>query len=74
MALRYGCNIINFFTYAFVIDYRVPIIGGKDLDLHKLFIEVTSRGGIIKVCISNCSIVFTCYNLSLIYFALCYLH
>ena len=29
---------------------RVPIIGGKDLDLHKLFKEVTSRGGISKVC------------------------
>ncbi|CAN7055625.1 unnamed protein product [Brassica oleracea var. botrytis] len=29
--------------------FMVPIIGGKDLDLHKLFIEVTSRGGIIKI-------------------------
>jgi len=30
-------------------DYRIPIIGGRDLDLHKLFLEVTSRGGIEKV-------------------------
>ncbi|CAF2261819.1 BnaA08g28100D [Brassica napus] len=29
--------------------FMVPIIGGKDLELHKLFIEVTSRGGIIKI-------------------------
>ncbi|KAM0897872.1 hypothetical protein ACQ4PT_022277 [Festuca glaucescens] len=27
---------------------KVPIIGGKDLDLHQLFKEVTSRGGIDK--------------------------
>lgn len=24
-------------------------MGGKDLDLHRLFVEVTSRGGITKV-------------------------
>lgn len=29
---------------------RIPTVGGKDLDLHKLFVEVTSRGGIEKVC------------------------
>ncbi|XP_056854167.1 high mobility group B protein 15-like [Raphanus sativus] len=29
--------------------FMVPIIGGKDLDLHKLFIEVTTRGGISKI-------------------------
>ncbi|KAF8081156.1 hypothetical protein N665_0902s0010 [Sinapis alba] len=29
--------------------FMVPIIGGKDLDLHKLFVEVTSRGGINKI-------------------------
>lgn len=28
---------------------RVPIIGGKELDLHHLFVEVTSRGGLEKV-------------------------
>ncbi|KAK2975178.1 hypothetical protein RJ640_022070 [Escallonia rubra] len=25
--------------------FMIPIIGGKDLDLHRLFVEVTSRGG-----------------------------
>ncbi|XP_013603298.1 PREDICTED: high mobility group B protein 15-like isoform X2 [Brassica oleracea var. oleracea] len=29
--------------------FMVPIIGGRDLDLHKLFVEVTSRGGINKI-------------------------
>jgi len=29
---------------------RVVIVGGKSLDLHRLFVEVTSRGGIEKVC------------------------
>ncbi|KAJ3675668.1 hypothetical protein LUZ60_004710 [Juncus effusus] len=29
--------------------FMVPIIGGRELDLHQLFIEVTSRGGIEKV-------------------------
>lgn len=28
---------------------RKPIVGGKDLDLHRLFVQVTSRGGIAKV-------------------------
>ncbi|KAG6508100.1 hypothetical protein ZIOFF_033459 [Zingiber officinale] len=28
---------------------RVPTVGGKELDLHRLFVEVTSRGGIEKV-------------------------
>jgi len=32
---------------------RVPIIGGKDLDLHQLYKEVTSRGGIDKVKAEN---------------------
>ncbi|MCE0482448.1 hypothetical protein HAX54_041238 [Datura stramonium] len=27
----------------------IPVIGGKVLDLHRLFVEVTSRGGIEKV-------------------------
>ncbi|KAF9666105.1 hypothetical protein SADUNF_Sadunf16G0194100 [Salix dunnii] len=27
----------------------IPIIGGKELNLHRLFVEVTSRGGIEKV-------------------------
>ncbi|WOL05984.1 high mobility group B protein 9-like [Canna indica] len=29
--------------------FMVPIIGGKGLDLHRLFVEVTSRGGLEKV-------------------------
>lgn len=37
---------------------RIPTIGGKPLDLHHLFVEVTSRGGIEKVCLvyfsTNC--------------------
>ncbi|KAJ1279065.1 hypothetical protein BS78_04G126700 [Paspalum vaginatum] len=32
---------------------KVPIIGGKDLDLHQLYKEVTSRGGIDKVKAAN---------------------
>ncbi|KAH9611887.1 hypothetical protein KSS87_003369 [Heliosperma pusillum] len=29
--------------------FMIPIIGGRDLDLHKLFVEVTSRGGIEEI-------------------------
>ncbi|KAF3796853.1 High mobility group B protein 15 [Nymphaea thermarum] len=29
--------------------FMVPIMGGKALDLHRLFVEVTSRGGLEKV-------------------------
>ncbi|PWA90970.1 ARID DNA-binding domain, High mobility group box domain protein [Artemisia annua] len=29
--------------------FMIPIVGGRDLDLHRLFMEVTSRGGIKKV-------------------------
>ncbi|KAL0906689.1 hypothetical protein M5K25_025202 [Dendrobium thyrsiflorum] len=29
--------------------FMIPTIGGKELDLHQLFLEVTSRGGIEKV-------------------------
>ncbi|PWZ26560.1 High mobility group B protein 15 [Zea mays] len=32
---------------------KVPIIGGKDLDLHQLYKEVTSRGGIDKLKAEN---------------------
>lgn len=28
---------------------RVPVIGGKELDLHLLYVEVTQRGGLAKV-------------------------
>ncbi|CAL5413792.1 unnamed protein product [Camellia sinensis] len=30
-------------------ELLIPIIGGKDLDLHRLFVEVTTRGGIEKI-------------------------
>lgn len=29
--------------------FMVPIMGGKTLDLHRLFVEVTSRGGLVQV-------------------------
>ncbi|KAK7310300.1 hypothetical protein RJT34_07727 [Clitoria ternatea] len=29
--------------------FMIPIVGGKELDLHRLFVEVTSRGGIAKI-------------------------
>nr|GLL46402.1 high mobility group B protein 15-like isoform X1 [Ipomoea trifida] len=29
--------------------FMIPVIGGKYLDLHRLFVEVTSRGGLSKV-------------------------
>ncbi|MBA0875209.1 hypothetical protein Goshw_027877 [Gossypium schwendimanii] len=29
--------------------FKVPVVGGKALDLHQLFVEVTSRGGLEKV-------------------------
>ncbi|KMT14857.1 hypothetical protein BVRB_3g065800 [Beta vulgaris subsp. vulgaris] len=34
---------------AMASKFMIPIIGGRDLDLHKLFVEVTSRGGIEKI-------------------------
>lgn len=42
-------------SYAIIINlyyfqFRVPTVGGSTLDLHRLFLEVTSRGGIEKVC------------------------
>lgn len=29
--------------------FMIPIIGGRELDLHQLFVEVTSRGGMAKI-------------------------
>lgn len=29
--------------------FMIPVIGGKALDLHRLFVEVTTRGGVSKV-------------------------
>ncbi|CAH1444249.1 unnamed protein product [Lactuca virosa] len=37
------------FHSLFGTKFKIPIIGGKSLDLHRLFIEVTSRGGIEKI-------------------------
>ncbi|CAM8898975.1 unnamed protein product [Rhodiola kirilowii] len=33
----------------FIVNLVDPLIGGKELDLHRLFVEVTSRGGIEKL-------------------------
>ncbi|KAJ7963479.1 High mobility group B protein [Quillaja saponaria] len=37
------------FHNSFGTKFNVPTVGGKDLDLHRLFVEVTSRGGLQKV-------------------------
>ncbi|KAK9269794.1 hypothetical protein L1049_001572 [Liquidambar formosana] len=37
------------FHSSFGTKFMVPTIGGKALDLHRLFVEVTSRGGLEKV-------------------------
>lgn len=42
-------------TYA---SCRIPVIGGKDLDLHHLFVEVTSRGGIGRVMLKFCPVLW----------------
>ncbi|KAH7855245.1 hypothetical protein Vadar_022855 [Vaccinium darrowii] len=51
----YSTNYLSFLLLTILIlDFanvcfcRIPIIGGKDLDLHWLFVEVASRGGIEK--------------------------
>lgn len=35
--------------FAHVIIPRIPVIGGKELDLHVLYVEVTRRSGYEKV-------------------------
>ncbi|KAL4579937.1 hypothetical protein LXL04_016108 [Taraxacum kok-saghyz] len=40
---------LQIFHSVFGTKFKIPIIGGKSLDLHRLFIEVTSRGGIEKI-------------------------
>jgi len=45
----------KYYIYNWIFFFRVPIIGGKELDLCRLFIEVTSRGGIEKV---RCQLFF----------------
>ncbi|KAI5674619.1 hypothetical protein M9H77_14983 [Catharanthus roseus] len=37
------------FHSSFGTKFKVPTVGGNSLDLHRLFLEVTSRGGIEKV-------------------------
>lgn len=39
----------SYYSFCFTNFRRVPTVGGKALDLHQLFLEVTSRGGIEKV-------------------------
>ena len=40
---------------------RIPVIGGKDLDLHHLFVEVTSRGGIGRVMLKFCLVLWNTF-------------
>ncbi|KAJ9541558.1 hypothetical protein OSB04_028064 [Centaurea solstitialis] len=42
-------DILGKFHAAMGTKFKIPIVGGKDLDLHRLFMEVTSRGGIKRV-------------------------
>nr|XP_043634136.1 high mobility group B protein 15-like [Erigeron canadensis] len=42
-------DILGKFHAALGTKFKIPIVGGRDLDLHRLFVEVTSRGGIKKV-------------------------
>ncbi|KAL8264230.1 hypothetical protein R6Q59_022360 [Mikania micrantha] len=37
------------FHSVFGTKFKIPVIGGSSLDLHRLFVEVTSRGGIEKI-------------------------
>ncbi|CAK8564742.1 unnamed protein product [Lathyrus sativus] len=41
------------FHDSFGTKLKIPTIGGKPLDLHHLFIEVTSRGGVEKVIVDR---------------------
>ncbi|KAG9143934.1 hypothetical protein Leryth_016128 [Lithospermum erythrorhizon] len=41
-------KVLTFHQY-FGTKFKVPTLGGKSVDLHQLFVEVTSRGGIEKV-------------------------
>ncbi|WJX36521.1 hypothetical protein P8452_24389 [Trifolium repens] len=41
------------FHDSFGTKFKIPTIGGKPLDLHHLFVEVTSRGGIEKVIVDR---------------------
>ncbi|KAJ1416963.1 High mobility group box domain [Sesbania bispinosa] len=41
------------FHKSFGTKFKVPTLGGKPLDLYRLFIEVTSRGGLEKVIVDR---------------------
>ncbi|KAL4285605.1 hypothetical protein AHAS_Ahas19G0002900 [Arachis hypogaea] len=41
------------FHKSFGTKFKVPTIGGRPLDLYRLFVEVTSRGGIEKVIVER---------------------
>ncbi|GJS68784.1 putative reverse transcriptase domain-containing protein [Tanacetum coccineum] len=45
----HGPNLTDNQTFILADVLRIPIIGGSSLDLHRLFIEVTSRCGFKKV-------------------------
>ena len=48
-----------FFFFVFLFHcciLRIPVIGGKELDLHILYVEVTKRGGYEKVWL--CYLIF----------------
>ncbi|KAI7732040.1 hypothetical protein M8C21_009701 [Ambrosia artemisiifolia] len=42
-------DILGKFHAAMGTKFKIPVVGGNDLDLHRLFVEVTSRGGLKKV-------------------------
>ncbi|KAM0038155.1 putative transcription factor & chromatin remodeling ARID-HMG family [Helianthus debilis subsp. tardiflorus] len=54
-------DVLGKFHAAMGTKFKIPVIGGMNLDLHRLFMEVTSRGGIKRVLeekkwreVSNC--------------------
>ncbi|XP_076938915.1 high mobility group B protein 15-like [Bidens hawaiensis] len=42
-------DVLGKFHAAMGTKFKIPVVGGRDLDLHRLFMEVTARGGIRKV-------------------------
>ncbi|XP_009587802.1 high mobility group B protein 10-like [Nicotiana tomentosiformis] len=42
-------NKLQQFSASLPTNFQIPLVAGTPLDLHRLFIEVTSRGGIEKV-------------------------
>ncbi|KAG6634812.1 hypothetical protein CIPAW_12G142500 [Carya illinoinensis] len=43
------CEKLKAFHQSFGTKFMVPTVGGKPLDLHRLFVEVTSRGGLENI-------------------------